>query len=185
MLLYPDEWTLSHARSRYFEWAGIEPGYGDRWVRLKAGPFRFAFPNTKARVRAVKLHDLHHVATGYETTWTGEAEIGAWEIASGCADFLAAWYLNLGAFTIGLFIAPRAVFEAFVRGRHTENLYRLEGKLRPALLESSVGDLRQRLGLSPEIRTARPLDGLAFVGWCLIGLAGFVALPAAVLLLVL
>ena len=42
-----------------------------------------AFPNGAARVRAVRLHDLHHVATGYATSWVGEAEIGAWEREAG------------------------------------------------------------------------------------------------------
>jgi ubiquinone biosynthesis protein Coq4 len=83
-------------------------------VRLKAGPFVFPFPNTKARVHAVKLHDLHHVLTDYETTWTGEAEIAAWEIASGCGPYYAAWLLNFGALAIGLLIAPRKTCRAFL-----------------------------------------------------------------------
>ena len=80
--------TLRAARDRYFAANGLgEGGYTDRWVRLMAGPVPIWFPNTAARVRAVRLHDLHHVLTAYETTWTGEAELGAWEIASGCLAF--------------------------------------------------------------------------------------------------
>lgn len=37
---------------------------------------RLKFPNTAGRKRAIPLHDLHHVLTGYGTDWVGEAEIG-------------------------------------------------------------------------------------------------------------
>ena len=49
------------------------------------------FPNTPSRKRAVRYHDLHHALTGYATDLTGEFEISAWEIGSGCADHVAAW----------------------------------------------------------------------------------------------
>ena len=95
--------SVREARARYFAANGFdERGYEDRWVRLQAGPLPIVFPNTRARVRAIRAHDVHHVVTGYATTWTGEAEIGAWEIASGCADQWAAWMLNLMALPIGL-----------------------------------------------------------------------------------
>ena len=85
MAEYDPHLTLRDARQRYFERGGFgNGGYWDRWVRLKAGPLVIRFPNTQARLRAVKLHDLHHVLTEYDTSWSGEAEIGAWEIATGC-----------------------------------------------------------------------------------------------------
>src|SRR5262245_38822686 len=128
MAWYLSPLTLRDARSDYFRVAGFLPdgGYADEWVRLKFGRGHIAFPNTAGRVRAVKLHDLHHVLTGYDTTWSGEAEIAAWEIASGCADHYPAWILNLGAFAVGLVIAPKRTFVAFVRGRRSKNLYRTE-----------------------------------------------------------
>ena len=46
------------------------------------------FPNTDSRKRAVPLHDLHHILTGYKTDWMGEAEIGAWELRAGCNSFI-------------------------------------------------------------------------------------------------
>jgi hypothetical protein len=51
------------------------------------------FPNTEGRKRAVPLHDLHHVLTGYGTDWIGEAEIGAWELGGGCNSFIT-YFLN-------------------------------------------------------------------------------------------
>jgi hypothetical protein len=160
------ELSLREGREQYFRHAGFgDGGYSDRWVRLKAGPFTFIFPNTAARVWAVKLHDLHHVLTGYETTWTGEAEIGAWEIASGCGRHYPAWILNFGAFAIGLAIAPRETYRAFVRGRHSANLYRF-AELDESLLERSIGEVRRELAID----AANPAlpnrsDNLSFALW--------------------
>lgn len=129
----------------------------------QAGPIVIRFPNTQSRVRSVKLHDLHHVLTGYDTSWSGEAEIAAWEIASGCATHYAAWVLNLGAFAIGLLIDLRGVYAAFIRGRHTANLYRDE--FADGLLARTVGDIRSELGLDSVRRRITWADRLAFVGW--------------------
>jgi hypothetical protein len=146
---YEDTVSVRVARADYFQRAGFAPdgGYSDRWVKLKFGPFRLAFPNTAARVRAVKLHDIHHLLTEYDTTWTGEAEIAAWELASGCARHYAAWVLNLAAMAIGLVIAPKRTLNAFARGRRSGNLYRTP--FTETLLDKSVGDLRRELCIIP------------------------------------
>ena len=144
---YADELTLAQARRLYFDANGFgEGGYEAAWVKLKAGPLSIYFPNTKSRVRSVRLHDLHHVLTEYETTWTGESEIAAWEIGGGCGDHWAAWLLNFNAVAIGLAIAPRAVLRAFVRGRRGRNLYASE--LDPRVLAETLGVMRERLGLT-------------------------------------
>ena len=148
--MYDAALTLRAARADYFARSGFAAGgnYDDKWVKLKLGGRTiFAFPNTAARVRAVRLHDLHHVLAEYDTTWTGEAEIAAWELASGCRSYVAAWLLNIGAAAIGLLIAPRRVLRAFARGRTTGNLYRMT--FDEALLERRVGDVRAELGLTP------------------------------------
>jgi hypothetical protein len=144
----PPSLTLREARARYFERAGFDQGsYTDRWVRLAVfGLPLLAFPNTAGRVRAVKLHDLHHVLTGYDTSWTGEGEIAAWELASGCRDHWAAWALNAAAALIGVFVAPRRIQRAFARGRRERNLYDVE--FSDALLEEPLGALRARLGIA-------------------------------------
>ena len=78
------------------------------------------FPNTKGRKRAVPFHDLHHVLTGFGTSWVGEAEIGAWELRAGCNSFIT-YYLNGAGVLIGLFLSPRRVWRAFraAKGQHT------------------------------------------------------------------
>jgi len=170
MAAYAPHLTLRDARQRYFEHAGFgDGGYNDKWVRLKAGPLTLRFPNTKARLRAVKLHDLHHVLSEYDTSWSGEAEIGAWEIAAGCGRHYAAWLLNLGAIAVGLFVAPRAMYAAFLRGRKATNLY--GGEFAEALLERTVGEQRAALGLNSMVRPTTWGDRVAFVGWTIVSVA--------------
>jgi hypothetical protein len=147
---YPGDAIVRDARDAYFSRSGFAPdgGYGDRWVKLKAGGRTvFAFPNTAARVRSVRLHDIHHVLTEYDTTWAGEAEIGAWELASGCGRHYPAWVLNFAAVAIGAFLWPRRVWAAFRRGRRSGNLYGID--FSEELLDQTVGDLRQAIGLAP------------------------------------
>jgi hypothetical protein len=173
---YADSLTIRAARTQYFAENNFgDGGYTSTWVKVQAGPVPFYFLNTAARVRAVRFHDLHHVATDYDTTLAGEAEIGAWEIASGCADHYAAWHLNLQAMAIGLVIAPQAVYQAFMRGRYTKNLYREE--FSEQLLAPTVGKLRQRLNLAASLPPPTSGDRIAFAGWvCLSVLSMFLTL---------
>jgi hypothetical protein len=181
---YADTMTLLAARAAFFEDAslGLDGGYGARWVRVEAMPFPFFFPNSRRRVAAAKLHDLHHVATGYRSDWVGEAEIAAWEIAGGCGPYGWAWLLNAGAFAVGLFRAPRRVFRAFLRGRGVPNLYH-RGFADVALQSTTVGALRRQLGLDAP-RQRRPSDVAAFAIWSALVLfchAAAIALGATVL----
>jgi hypothetical protein len=170
---YSDALTLREARRQYFDENGFgDGGYDKEWVLVRLRPLPFAFPNTAQRVRSVRLHDLHHVATGYGTDMTGESEIGAWEIASSCRDHYAAWLLNLYAIAIGLFVAPRAIWRAFLRGRRSANLYGRE--FHGELLEERVGALRARLRLAGDTAPASLADAAAFAGWVAAGLAALV-----------
>jgi hypothetical protein len=60
-----------------------------------------------------------------------------------------------------LFVAPRATFDAFVRGRHTANLYRHD-EFHEAVLSRSVGDMRSDLRLDQPAPPARASDVVAF-----------------------
>src|SRR5262249_20777337 len=159
--------TLREARARYFasNGFGADGGHGPAWGEGKLGALPFCFPNTAARVRAVRFHDLHHVVTGYATDVVGEAEIAAWEIATGCAGFGAAWLLNLEALGLGLLRAPGPSWRAFLRGRQTRNLYRWH--LDEALLAARGADVRARLGLAAAPAPARASDRVAFAAWSL------------------
>jgi len=90
-------------------------------------------------------HDLHHVVTGYPTGLVGEAEISAYELRAGCRSVMV-FILCIGAIAIATFVAPRRIWRAWTRARGARNLY---GKEVPyeTLLEMTVGDLRESLGI--------------------------------------
>jgi len=185
---YDSSLSLADARRLYFaeNGFGVSGGYDDAWVDFKLGPIPFPFPNTAQRVRAVKFHDLHHLVTGYETSFVGELEISGWEIGSGCRDMMAAWYLNLGGMGFGALIAPRRVWRAFLLGRRTNNLY--GEPFGEALLATTVGAARKKLAFdspaasAPATVTDAMLWAVATFFGLLLGLASFVLLaPLAAL----
>jgi len=185
MLRYLDDLSLLEARNLFFRDAklGADGGYGDRWVRIETKPIPFYFPNWPARVAAARLHDLHHIAAEYETDWPGEAEIAAWEIASGCARYHAAWILNLGAFSAGLVIAPKRLFRAFLRGRHAKtNLYK-SGFDQSRVNDITVGILRDQLGLRAALPSAGTTDVGLFLLWCISSVLIWLPLPLVTVVL--
>ncbi len=157
-----EELTLRQGRERYFAENGIAPdgGYDDDWVHLKFGPIPVRFPNTKSRREGVRFHDLNHVVTGYGTTLTGEAEIGAWELASGCHQYRAALVLNLLVMWPMLFVAPGRIWRAFHRGRHSSNLY--GESFDEALVSRKLGKTRRQLGLDRHDEPVTAADRGAF-----------------------
>lgn len=176
--------TLLSARDRYLRDNGFESSYEERWVKLKAGPIPLWFPNAPGRVRAVKLHDLHHLVTGYATDWTGEAEIGAWEIASGCGSFAWAWVLNASAMPIGLVLAPGKLFRAWVRGRRSRNFYHGRTEVDATLLARPVRTVRSEMGLDDPPSRATLFDTATFAVACVLATAFVLAPTAAIVALI-
>ena len=171
MVIYDPDSSLKSARARYFEENGFgrDGGYDSAWVDFKLGPIPFPIPNTAPRKRAVQYHDLHHILTGYQTSFAGELEISAWEIASGCKGYAAAWQLNLGGMAAGALGMPRRTWAAFRRGRSSRNLY---GTQLDEVLQRSVGDVRRELGLDdPGARSPVIVDALLYAAAVIFGLA--------------
>src|SRR5690348_12299282 len=99
MQVYDDSLKVRNALQQYFSRYHFENGgYHLKWFRIKLGPLYIPLPNTKARIDAVKIHDIHHLVTEYEATLQGETEFVGWEIASGCEKYSVAWLLNFGSF---------------------------------------------------------------------------------------
>ena len=183
LVQYAPDQTMREARELYFRvnQFGENGGYDDRWVDFKLGPLSLPFPNTPARVRAVRFHDLHHVLTGYDTDPIGEFEISAWEIAAGCKGYVAAWQLNLGGMFAGFVVSPRRIVRAFLRGRHSETLYDRD---LDELLGSTVALTRESMGVE---RATPPMgfgDALLFALALIAGLTtAIVTLPLFLLFL--
>lgn len=149
---YSDGMCLKEARDLFLAANHLSvEGYSAPTFTIGLFGLPLKFPNTAARKRAVPLHDLHHLLTGYGTNWMGEAEIGAWELRAGCNSFIT-YFLNGGGVIIGLLLSPRRVWRAFraAKGHHT--LY-LDSLPYEHLLQMSVVEVRQRLGI--------PAQGLA------------------------
>jgi len=162
---YPDELKIKDALQLYFSANHFKDGgYQDRYFKLKIGSVFIPVPNTKTRIAAVKIHDIHHVLTEYTTSWQGEVELSAWEIASGCEKYSAAWILNFGSFFIGLFLFPRHLYRAFFRGRKcATNLY-FKTEYNEALLNKTVGELREKIDVD-SARRNEIRDYIAFTLW--------------------
>lgn len=149
---YPDVLVMQEARDHFLRVNGFQTeDYSAAMFTVRFCGLPLKLPNTEARKRAVPLHDLHHILTGYETSWIGEAEIGAWEIRAGC-NSLTVYGLNGSAVVLGLFLSPRRVWRAFLAAKGQRTLYR-DPVPYDLLLEITAGELRKRLGI--------PAQGLA------------------------
>lgn len=160
--------TVREELQAHFDATGFSTqSYTDRWSGFPFGPLYVVIRNWPARGRALSLHDLHHSLTGYDTSVKGEAELGAYEIASGCGRHVIAWVLQHEIFSIGLVIAPRATWRAFHRGRSGGTFYALP-RANDELLARPLGEVRAELGLDREPPPPTWRDRLAFTLWALL-----------------
>lgn len=169
--------SVRAARSRFFASSGFpaDGGYDDEWADAEFGPVVYRVPNLRARARALRIHDLHHLVTGYATSWRGEAEISAWELGSGWGRHWYAWIIALFGLFTGLITQPGATLAAFARGRRSANLYGRDDV--EALLDRPLGELEQMIHAPSSVR-AGVLDLVSFAATALVALAfGAVAIP--------
>lgn len=176
--------TLGQARDRYLAREGLSvETYAEDWAEVRVGPLPLRFPNLEVRKRVLPLHDLHHALTGYNATWIGEAEIAAWELGGGLGEHWIGYVLDLSTLSWAVWITPRRVWRAFVRGRHTRNLYREPTPVKPDLWQRNLRDTKRKLRLDvpdEELR-ATMADRIALSGWYLLAvpmsLLGLMTLP--------
>ncbi|HKB44793.1 MAG TPA: hypothetical protein VKC90_10390 [Chitinophagaceae bacterium] len=151
---------------------GMEGGKNSASVRIEmTKKFVLYFPNFTARKKAVLKHDIHHLVTDYPSTFKGETEISAWEIASGCKKYRAAWVLDMSGMMIGIVFNFRGVLKAFARGRRTKNLYYDVISTEEAL-DMKLSELKKLLWLDKYPKNTRPVfvDFILFVPLLLIGI---------------
>lgn len=167
MTAYPSSLLISEALNDFFTKynLGEEGGLNSNWAYLDMKWFRIPFPNTSSRKKALIFHDIHHIITGYQSDWQGEAEIAAWEISSGCGEYSAAWFLDLGGIAMGVLFFPKKTFRAFIRGQRTTNFY-LSNYSKEELLRLSISDAQKKLGLDKnDTSPATKKEILAFIKW--------------------
>ncbi len=120
--------------------------YEDPWTEASIFGLKVAVPNTRRHRWAIMMHDLHHVATGYGTDHIGEGEISAWELRRGLGRLgLYVGGIVTAGTVLGFMLAPRRTLAAFRAGGSGPSLFAEDDA--DKLLDMTVGELRQKLGL--------------------------------------
>jgi hypothetical protein len=146
----PAHLSVRDARAAYLAENGFTlEAYDEPTTRAYVLGIPFAVPNTAHHRRALMLHDLHHVATGFGTNLTGEGEISAWELRGGLRSLGWVGALVVIGALVGLLVAPRRTLRAWRLGGRARNLFGPDAAAEEHL-SLTLGELRQRLGLPPE-----------------------------------
>ncbi len=164
------EQKVGEALEAYFETYGLgkDGGLDKPWGKVKVGNFYIPIPNPDSRKRALVFHDMHHLVTGYSAEWDGEFGISGWEIGSGCNDYYAAWVLDMGLFALGIWVRPKIVFNAFVRGMRSKNLYHYLLTPQEAK-QKTISELRDFLEIkTPGCENPTTKEKVSFAKWWLI-----------------
>lgn len=147
--------TLRVARAIFYRRNGFPEDGGasaQRWSPFKSWDVKAYVPNFKWRRRALPIHDLHHVITGYEFSPCGEFEIAAWEFAAGRYPHVMSTLFCLPLVSVGAMVIPNRTFAAFVRGRRSRTLYSIHDV--DALLERTVFDVQRQRAPGGNIRAS-------------------------------
>jgi hypothetical protein len=170
---------VREALADHLEASGLPPDAGDSdpFAVVKILYLPYPIPNTRARKRAIRIHDLNHLVSGYSTDRIGELEISAWELASGgCRDYVAAWVLDLAGLLGGLMVAPRRTLRAYWAGTEQQNLYPFEYQ---ELLSLYVADARQMARQPLATRRRRISPALQLAAFVLLSLPVAIAMALA------
>ena len=125
----------------------VDEWLGKQWLEFRIGQRSIPVFPLWGFKQALIAHDVHHALTDYPTSWKGECEVAAWELASGgCRCNLVNWVDRLTVFVLGLVIYPRATVRALRRGWGARNLYGMNSR---EILASDVQALRERMHLAP------------------------------------
>jgi hypothetical protein len=154
--------SMREARDLYFERNGFSiAAYSASTFTIKLLGVPFTFPSTANRKRALPWHDFHHILTGYGTNLIGESEISVWELRAGGRSLsrfgFVVYWLDGSGVVLGLLMSPRRIWQAFRAARGQRTLFP-ETEPYDALLETTVGSLRRRLGIPEEGLTIANAD---------------------------
>jgi hypothetical protein len=151
---WPASMTVRAARDAYLEENGFTiESYESPKTKGSLLGVGFSVPNPPSHQRAIRLHDLLHVATGFGTDHAGEGEISAWQLRRGFAG--AGHYVAaIVSFNVlvGLLLAPRRTVAVLRNTGAGASLFTGEHEYE-SLLDASVETLRSLLAI--------PIEGLA------------------------
>ncbi len=120
--------TIEQELEAFYRRVGFGKTLGERpcTVPVYTGCLLVPLPNIETRYKYLKYHDMHHLMTDYSVGRIGEGEVSAWELGTG--SFFKSPLLgvmNLIALSTGLVLKPQRMWNAFVRGCSSKNLYGL------------------------------------------------------------
>jgi len=157
----PADTSVASAVDAYLSENGFKRAdYDAPSVKVTFWGISFTVPNPPTRQIGVRFHDLHHIATGYGTDPTGEAEISAWELGNGLGVFSGIYVKGIvtSGFLFGLIHSPLRTYAAWRVGRRGPGLIPLSMGVYEELLQLTVAELRARYGVPASgIATARRL----------------------------
>ena len=134
--------NVREARDRYLAASGFTTAsYVDPYFVVGVGCLKMRFKNPGL----LPFHDLHHVATGYDASLVGEAEISAFELRAGCGKPLI-FFLCCGSILMAVFLSPARLWRAWKRAQGARSLYGINVTYE-TLLAMNVGELRTLIGL--------------------------------------
>lgn len=139
--------TVGEALEEFYAKEGLDGrALNDFWVFANFPWIKVPYPNFKPRRDMMYLHDSHHLLKGFDTSFAGEGEVAAFELASGFP--LKYWIGYLYApfsFVIGLLVAPRRTLNAFRLGLGRKNACDLD-LAKAEFLSLPVTEFKTRLG---------------------------------------
>lgn len=167
--------TLGALRDEFRECNGIPDTKASfEWIRL--GPLPVPIPNPPSRRRALRIHDLHHLVTGYRTDLRGEAQVSAWECGAGLHNEPVAWVFCPSGTLGGMLRRPRSTVAAYARGRRSRSLFGQDPETVDSLTLGSAESWCNTAAPAPE-PTLR--DWAGALGWACLGIVSLVLPPVA------
>jgi hypothetical protein len=182
-----DSLSIDAALMQHYAAHGLPADGGEtkQWFVVRLGPLRLRLPNPPSRRKVVFLHDINHVLTEYDTSFgDGEMQIAAFEIGSGCGQYLTAWWFNLVMLNFSVWTRPHSAFRAFVRGRRCLSIYHSVDS-RDALKRLSVAELKRRLLIARDVGRATLTDRMQFTLWSVVALIVLASAPGVMAIAVL
>ena len=109
--------------------------------------WKIVVPNPPKHRRAIMLHDLHHVATGFGTDHVGEAEVSVWQARRGLLSTgMYVTAIVASNVLLGLVFASRRTLHALRVSSAGSSLFSMVVDYE-TLLGRTVGELRALLGI--------------------------------------
>jgi hypothetical protein len=113
-----DATLIRDALTDHYVRHGLPPdgGASSSWFNVHIGSFVLRLPNPPARRRAVVMHDINHIVTGYNTTFSeGEMAIAAFATSVEPRFTDGVLFVIWAIVAVVVFIAPLALLLAGLR----------------------------------------------------------------------